>query len=222
MANTKYILEQIKIGGTFEALIAKSNGENVSVNYNGGEMSLAQALTQIHTSVSAAQTSSDVQAAVKAAIDALIDGAPGAYDTLKEIADYIEKHESGDKANKTDLEALQTTVSGIQSSVQALGALANKDKVSENDLDTDLKAKVNAAAEGNHSHDNKAELDKIAEGDVAKWNAKADTAPASESANGLMTSDDKKRLNALRGVRYGATPPADMQDGDLFVRVIEG
>ena len=39
------------------------------------------------------------------------------------------------------------------------GAMASKDQVSEGDLEETLKAKVNAAAEGNHSHDNKALLD---------------------------------------------------------------
>lgn len=77
-----------------------------------------------------------------------------------------------------------------------LGSMAYKSEVAEADLNADLKAKVNAAAEGNHSHANKAlldtytqteadladavakkhehanksELDKIASGDVAKWN----------------------------------------------------
>lgn len=79
-----------------------------------------------------------------------------------------------------------------------LGSMAYISEVAEANLSTDLKAKVNAAAEGNHSHDNKAlldtytqteanladavakkhahtfvesELNKIADGDVAKWNA---------------------------------------------------
>lgn len=79
-----------------------------------------------------------------------------------------------------------------------LGSLAYKSEVAEGDLNANLKAKVNAASEGNHSHDNKAlldtytqtevdladavakkhahtfvesELNKIADGDVAKWNA---------------------------------------------------
>lgn len=41
------------------------------------------------------------------------------------------------------------------------GALAGKDVVSEGDLDASLKEKVNAAAEGNHSHANKAFLDTL-------------------------------------------------------------
>lgn len=41
------------------------------------------------------------------------------------------------------------------------GKLAGKDIVAETDLDTALKEKVNAAAEGNHSHANKAFLDTL-------------------------------------------------------------
>ena len=79
-----------------------------------------------------------------------------------------------------------------------LGSLAYLSEVGEDNLSSVLKEKVNAAAEGNHSHSNKAlldtytqteanladavakkhahtfnetELNKIVEGDVAKWNA---------------------------------------------------
>lgn len=41
------------------------------------------------------------------------------------------------------------------------GKLAGKDIVAEADLDAALKEKVNAAAEGNHSHANKAFLDTL-------------------------------------------------------------
>lgn len=83
------------------------------------------------------------------------------------------------------------------------GDLASKDQVTEDDLEAGLKAKVNAAAEGNHSHDNKALLDtydqtnanlkdavdkkhahanaeelaKIANGDKAKWDTAAEELP---------------------------------------------
>ena len=67
--------------------------------------------------------------------------------------------------------------------------------VAEADLATELKEKVNAAAEGNHSHTNKAELDKIADGDKAKWD-QAVTDLAAVVADYLKTSD-KEALEAL-------------------------
>lgn len=57
-----------------------------------------------------------------------------------------------------------------------VGDMAGKDKVTETDLEDALKAKVNAAAEGNHSHDNKAVLDGITAEKVAAWDTVGDKA----------------------------------------------
>lgn len=57
-----------------------------------------------------------------------------------------------------------------------IGALGGKDKVAEADLEDALKAKVNAAAEGNHSHDNKTVLDGITAEKVAAWDTVGDKA----------------------------------------------
>jgi hypothetical protein len=69
-----------------------------------------------------------------------------------------------------------------------LGSLAYLSEVAEDNLSSALKEKVNAAAEGNHAHLNKDELDKIADGDVEKWNtaythSQADHAPVGAQAN---------------------------------------
>lgn len=69
-----------------------------------------------------------------------------------------------------------------------LGSLAYLSEVSEDNLNSALKEKVNAAAEGNHAHLNKAELDKVADGDVEKWGAayahsQTAHAPADAQAN---------------------------------------
>lgn len=222
MANTKYILEKIKLEDGFKDLLTKTNGENVAVTYNGSEMTLAQALTNIFAAVSKAQTSEDVQAAANKIKDDLIGGASGAYDTLKEIEEYIEKHGEeaaallnslGEKASKEEFNALKQTVEG-------LGAMAKKETVSEEDLAPSLKAKVNAAAEGNHSHENITALNQITTEKINEWDNKANKTEATESEAGLMSADDKKKLNTLRGVRYGDTPPDDMQAGELFVRIV--
>lgn len=69
-----------------------------------------------------------------------------------------------------------------------LGSLSYLSEVSEDNLNAALKEKVNAAAEGNHAHLNKAELDKVADGDVAKWaeayaHSQTAHAPADAQAN---------------------------------------
>lgn len=222
MATTKNILDKIRINGVLEELLAKSNGENVTVTYNGKESTLTAALATIYSGVSAAQTAAQVQSAIKTEIDKLIGGAPETYDTLEEIATYIAEHKEaadaltaavGQKADKTAFEALKATVDG-------LGALSAKDKVAEADLETTLKEKVNAAAEGNHSHANKTVLDGITAAKVTAWDGVAARTDATTSAAGWMSAADKTRLDGLRGVRYGASAPTDMQDGELFIRIV--
>lgn len=216
--NTKYILEKIKIEGVLRDLITKTNGENTTVVYDGKEQTLTSALAAILASVSALPTGSDVDTKISTAISGLIGGAPETYDTLKEVADYISEHEEvvaalnaaiGQKASAADLSA----------AVARIAALEAK-KVAEDDLDADLKAKVNAAAQGNHSHANKTVLDGISAAKVAAWDGKADKTEATASAAGLMSAADKAKLDGLRGVRYGTEVPDDLQEGELFVRVI--
>lgn len=104
-----------------------------------------------------------------------------------------------------------------------LGSLAYKSEVAEGDLSTALKEKVNAAAEGNHSHSNKALLDtytqteanladavakkhahanadelaKIADGDKAKWDA---------VVADYLTSADKTTLeNSIKDAKKAGT-----------------
>lgn len=63
------------------------------------------------------------------------------------------------------------------------GALADKDIISESDLDSNLAAKVNAAAQGNHSHSNKTVLDGITATKVSNWD--------SAEANAKAYADEK-------------------------------
>lgn len=101
------------------------------------------------------------------------------------VADYVSLAigalNIGDYAKAADLtalaarlEAAEGKITGLESSVNGLGALAAKDTVSESDLDAALAEKVNAASEGNHAHANKDALDGITAEKVAAWDAKAD------------------------------------------------
>ena len=218
MADTKYILDKIKIEGVLQDLIAKSNGENVTVTYSGTEMTLAAALARILSDITALPTDSDVDSKITAAIGNLVNGAPETGDTLKELFDLIGNNSDAMDTlnaaigNKASTEALNAAVARIT-------ALETK-KVAETDLDTALREKVNAASEGNHSHLNKAVLDGITAEKVAAWDGKAEKTEATTSAAGLMSAGDKARLDGLRGVRYGTTVPDDMQNGELFVKII--
>ena len=76
------------------------------------------------------------------------------------------------------------------------GALASLDEVAEDNLSTALKEKVNAAAEGNHSHANKAVLDGITAEKVAAWDAAEQN--AKNYVDGMVATTDEVTECALR------------------------
>lgn len=193
MSTTQQVLESIRIEGVLKDLIAKSNGENVAVTYNGAETTLATALASIYQSLTDLPTADGVDTKISAAINELIGGAPAAYDTLKEIADYIASH-------KTAADALTAAIGGKVDKVEGKG-------LSTEDFTTALKNKLDTMAS-------------VTDAEKAAWSAKADKTKASATADGLMAKEDKARLDGLRGVRYGASAPDDMKDGELFIRVV--
>lgn len=178
--NIKYILEKIRIEGVLQDILAKSNGENVTVTYGGKEQTLSAALAAIFTSVTELPTAEGVDSKISAAISELIGGAPETYDTLKEIADYIDGH-------KDVADALTEAVGKKVDKVEGKG-------LNTEDFTTALKEKLEGLPES------------IAEATAEKA--------------GLMSAADKARLDGIRGVRYGTEVPADMKDGELFIRVV--
>lgn len=193
MATTKYILEQIKLEGALKELIAKSNGENVTVTYNGADITLAAALASIYQSITNLPTADGVDAKISAALGSLVNGAPEAGDTLKELFDLI-------SSNTEAMALLNAAIGGKVDKVEGKG-------LSTEDFTAALKTKLENMAP-------------VTAAEKAAWDAKADKTKASATADGLMAKEDKARLDGLRGVRYGASAPADMQDGELFVHVV--
>lgn len=194
MANTKFILEKIKIGEQVQNILARSTGEYTTVAYKGQEVTLSSALASILTELSKQTDGEAVDAKISAAISELIGGAPETYDTLKEIADYIASHEDV-------VTALNAAIGNKVDKVEGK-------ELSAEDFTAALKAKLEAMPD-------------ITAAQVASWNAKADNSVATAEVNGLMSKEDKARLDGLRGVRYGTEVPADLKDGEMFVHVVE-
>lgn len=197
MPNTaKKAILQAKIEGVLTDLMPKTTAEHVMYDET---TTVAAKLAAILADVAALPTTTTVNSAISALRTELMgEGVPEAYDTFKELADYISTHQEvadaltaavGNKADKTTVEALQATING-------LGALANKSTVEEGDLSVALKEKINAASEGNHAHSNKAVLDGITAEKVTAWDGKAT-------------------------LFVGATAPADMGASDLFFKIVE-
>lgn len=189
MANTaKNAILRALIEGAITDLMVKTHVSNVYVD---DSTTLAAKLSEIITALNAKASTADMNAAITGAIDDLVNGAPGTYDSLKEIADYIAAHEDvaeglnaaiGNKADKS-------TVTALQAAVNALGALASLDQVSESQLDDSLKGKINAAAQGNHSHSNKAVLDGITAAKLSEWDSKGSIFAAASQPSGLAAGD---------------------------------
>lgn len=180
-------------------------------------------ITGLTDALSNRPTTEAMNTSISTAISNLINGAPDTYDTLKEIADYISSHEDvvlalnaaiGNKADKTTVEAIQATVN-------ALGSLASKSTVSESDLDSSLKEKINSTASSNHSHSNKALLDTY---DQTNANIKDAVSKKHSHSNKTVldgiTADKVASWDGKGKIYAQATQPADLTENDLWVQII--
>ena len=172
-------------------LMVKSKVDNIYIDET---TTLAAKLSEMVTAINARAKSEDVATQISDAIDALIDGAPGTYDTLKDIADYIAAHEDVVTTLNQAIGS-KLSVSVYESFVSSLGSLAYKSSVGMNELASDVKTAIQNAAAGNHSHTNLSVLEGITTGKIAEWDGKADLAVASSQ-------------------------PSDMDENTLFVHLV--
>lgn len=196
MTTAKKAIIQAMVEGVLVNLLVQTNAENVMVDET---TTLTAKLAEMMADIAALPTQSMITASIAALRTELMgDGVPEAYDTFKELADYIETHQEaadaltaaiGEKADKSAVEAIQETIN-------SLGALASKSTVEESDLSPALKEKLNAAASGDSAHPNKEVLDEITAEKVTAWDAKST-------------------------VYVGTSAPANMADHDLFFKIVE-
>ena len=106
------------------------------------------------------------------------EGAQESLNTLQEIAQWIQDHPDDAAAMNTAIEALETKVdTGEQTVSAAIAALNIGDYATAAAL-TAVADRVTTLEGASHTHANKAELDKIADGDKAKWDAAEQNAKA--------------------------------------------
>ncbi len=171
--------------------------------------------------------------AMNAAITALqaqLNGIDAGDGTVKKyVDDAITALNIGDYAKAaalTELAGRVTTAEGkitaLEETANGLGALATKDEVTEDDLNAELKEKVNAAAEGNHSHNNKELLDTYTqtEADLADAVAKKHNHENKAVLDGI-TEAVVTAWNGKSKIYYSAEEPADLAEGDLWVALID-
>ena len=190
MANTatKAILRAY-INDVLTDLMIKTTGDQV---YLDATTTVAAKLAELVAAINLRAKLTDVEADIDELRQEILGDVPvEAYNTFTELAVYISEHQEAADAltaaigNKAD----KSTVTALQESINALGELAKKSTISESDLDEDLKAKINAASSGNHSHSNQAVLDGITEENVTAWNGKSKFYAQATRPAGLTSND---------------------------------
>lgn len=214
MANVKYYLEKVKLEGQLVDILAKSNGENVTVTYNGEEQKLSEALVKIYAGIGSLPTTENVNALIQTAISQSghahfekaesVPEAENAQENVlylvlnKKTQHYDIYAKVGDKVELLD----DTTVD--------LSGYATKEDVETLTEAVNTKADASALT---------AAVERIGAVETSV-DTKADKTVATAEADGLMSAADKKRLDAFRGVRCGTEIPEDMLDGEIFVKVV--
>lgn len=226
MANAQKAIIKAIVEGVITELMVKSQVDNIYMT--DGTTTLASKLSEMITAINERAKTTDMNTAISNAVSALRtelmgEGVPEAYDTFVEFANYISEHKEVSDAltaavgNKAD----KSTVTALQNTVDALGALAKKSKVSESDLDSALVAKVNAASEGNHSHSNKNVLDGITAAKVSSWDDAADSSHTHSNKTVLdgITATNVAAWNKKK-IDIGNSQPSDLAENELFIQLV--
>lgn len=187
--------------GIINELMIKTKTDNVylpdGVTLLSAKLSeIVTSINSMSTDIDALPTASEVNTAISNAIDALIDGAPGTYDTLKEISDWIATHTS-------EYEAL---IAGLATKVDKVEGKG----LSTEDYTTAEKTKLAGIAEGANAYTLPTASASVLGGVKIGANISVandgtisgDYSAATTSAAGLMSAADKTKLE---GIEAGAT-----------------
>lgn len=214
MAN-KNVLTQMMIDGVLQNIMLQTGADNVIVDAAKGEM-LSTRLAAIATSLANMNSSTEVDSKINTAINNLINGAPETYDTLKEIADYI-------ASDSTAMDALNKAILNKVDKVDGKG-------LSANDFTSALKTKLEGITTG------ATKVEKSTTNGNVKINSIETTVyshptsagnkhiPAGGAAGQSLvyggSSGTAAWGTAPTIVRSGATTPQDLQEGELFFKIL--
>ena len=208
---TKNVVLQMKIEDILHDLMVKTGADNVIVDSATNE-TLATRLASIMTTLQDVTSGTVVDQKITAAINELIGGAPGTYDTLKEIADYIAEHEEVTTA-------LNSAIGNKVDKVQGKG-------LSTEDFTTALKTKLEGIAEG------ATKVEKGTSNGQIKINGTDTTIYTHPTGNGnnhlpqggavgqVLRASGSGAGTWGENVRSGASAPDDLSAGELFIKIV--
>lgn len=215
---SKNVILQMKLENVLTDIMVRTGSDNVIVDVAKNETlatRLASIARDLQSMTANGMTEGKVNELITAKINALVNGAPQAYDTLKEIADYISK-------NQTAVDAINSAIGNKVDKIVGKG-------LSSNDFTTVLMNKLNAVAEnatkteksntnGNikingvetvvYTHPTGAGNNHIPTGGKAGQVLK-------NTASGVAQWADEKNI-----IKTGASTPEDLAVNELFFKVL--
>ena len=154
--------------GAFALMVEGHIGDNIK-SFTAISASISAINSDIATTLASAKSYADTQ-------DATTLASANAYADTQDAATLTSAKEYADStADAAAAKAVAAVVAGADSDFDTLKEVADwimSDTTGAAALQTDvagLKTKVSTLESASHTHDNKAELDKIADGDKAKW-----------------------------------------------------
>lgn len=213
---SKNVILQMQIENILQELMIRTASDNVIVDSITQE-TLATRLATLASKIASLEsnenvTTEQVQTIVNDAIDQLIGSAPDTYDTLQEIAEYIDEHEDV-----------------VQSINAAIGNKVDKKDgygLSKNDFTDALLNKLNSIAEG------ATKVEKSDTNGNIKVNGEEVKVYSHPTGNGYQhLPQDGNPGQVLRGagngtgtwgvpVRSGVSEPPDLAEGELFIKML--
>ncbi|MBO6032518.1 MAG: hypothetical protein J6Q22_13855 [Prevotella sp.] len=209
--------------GIINDLMIKTKTDNVylpdGVTLLSAKLSeIVTSINSMSTDIDALPTVSEVNTSISNAIDALIDGAPGTYDTLKEISDYIATHQS-------EYEAIIATLAGKVDKETGKG-------LSTNDYTTAEKTKLDGIEAGANNYvlpvATSSTLGGVKQGanvtigqDGTLSATNTTYTEATTTSAGLMSAADKTKVNNMPKIYVSSTQPQNLTSNDLWFQIVD-
>lgn len=198
--NMQKTIAKIKVEGVLKELAFKTTGEQV---FLADGSTVEAVIASILTNIASQPTDSMIDAKVKASCDALYNKIMGladtdttineAYDTLKEVAEWIDGH--GDLATQ-----FTNDISGLKTAVQALQAVGAT-KVEASEINGNIK--VDGQEVTVYTLPETISADKVTEADNKQF----------------VTAAEKADWNSRPVVYSGTSEPSSMKNGDVFLQI---
>lgn len=168
-------------------------------------------VTGLEDALTARPTTDAMNTAISTAISNLINGAPETYDTLKEIADYIESHKSVETA-------LNEAIGKKADKATTLAGYGITDAMTATAINKAIEDALATATGGESAADVKTALNNYKTSNDARVKAIEDDYLKAADKTALQSSIDAVSgvANSKSKIYYSATEPAGLAEGDLW------